>query len=110
MGDFEKQVKERAKELKVLFKKGVKIVEKSCKKGWKKVKNLKKHSKSALDARSLTRSVMFIVLFALISIEGASVFNQITYYYLKTAQVEGRQHGNIVAMEDHVMVNVGSYN
>uniref|UniRef100_A0A6N2M2D5 Uncharacterized protein n=1 Tax=Salix viminalis TaxID=40686 RepID=A0A6N2M2D5_SALVM len=68
MGDFEKQVKERAKELKVLFKKGVKIVEKSCKKGWKKIT-----------------------------------------YYLKTAQVEGRQHGNIVAMEDHVMVNVGSY-
>jgi hypothetical protein len=42
MGDFEKQVKERAKELKVLFTKGVKIVENSCKKGWKKVKNLKK--------------------------------------------------------------------
>ncbi|KAI9383809.1 hypothetical protein POPTR_013G133300v4 [Populus trichocarpa] len=42
MGDFEKQVKERAKELKVLFTKGVKIVENSCKKGWKKVTNLKK--------------------------------------------------------------------
>ncbi|KAL9342594.1 hypothetical protein Peur_065919 [Populus x canadensis] len=37
MGDFEKQVKERAKELKVLFTKGVKIVENSCKKGWKKI-------------------------------------------------------------------------
>ncbi|KAG5233407.1 hypothetical protein IMY05_013G0116600 [Salix suchowensis] len=35
MGDFEKQVKERAKELKVLFKKGVKIVEKiSCGCNW----------------------------------------------------------------------------
>ena len=42
MGDFERQLKKRGKELKVLFKKGVKIVEKSCKKGWKKVKNLKK--------------------------------------------------------------------
>ena len=42
MGDFERQLKKRGKELKVLFKKGVKIVENSCKKGWKKVKHLKK--------------------------------------------------------------------
>ncbi|KAF9672602.1 hypothetical protein SADUNF_Sadunf11G0059500 [Salix dunnii] len=42
MGDFERPLKERGKELKVLFKKGVKIVENSCKKGWKKVKHLKK--------------------------------------------------------------------
>lgn len=42
MGSFEKQVKERAKELKVLFKKGVKIVGESCKKGWDKVKHIRK--------------------------------------------------------------------
>jgi hypothetical protein len=42
MGDFENKVKVRAKELTVLFKKGVKIVGESCKKGWIKVKNMKK--------------------------------------------------------------------
>ncbi|KAJ6291416.1 hypothetical protein OIU76_023481 [Salix suchowensis] len=42
MGDFENRVKERAKELKFYFKKGVKIVGDSCKKGWYKVKNMKK--------------------------------------------------------------------
>ncbi|KAL4282154.1 hypothetical protein GQ457_03G006480 [Hibiscus cannabinus] len=36
MAGFEQQVKERAKELKVFFKKGVKIVGESCKKGWNK--------------------------------------------------------------------------
>lgn len=38
MGGFEQQVKDRARELKMLFKKGVKIV----KKGWKKVKHMKR--------------------------------------------------------------------
>ncbi|KAH1098580.1 hypothetical protein J1N35_015501 [Gossypium stocksii] len=33
MAGFEQQIKERAKELKVFFKKGVKIVGESCKKG-----------------------------------------------------------------------------
>ncbi|GLT86910.1 hypothetical protein SLE2022_050200 [Rubroshorea leprosula] len=42
MAGFEHQVKERAKELKVLFKKGVKIVGDSCKKGWHKVKNIRR--------------------------------------------------------------------
>ncbi|KAF9661763.1 hypothetical protein SADUNF_Sadunf19G0102300 [Salix dunnii] len=42
MGDFENRVKERAKELKFYLKKGVKIVGDSCKKGWYKVKNMKK--------------------------------------------------------------------
>ncbi|KAJ6859326.1 hypothetical protein NC652_041575 [Populus alba x Populus x berolinensis] len=42
MGDFENKVKVRAKELTVFFKKGVKIVGESCKKGWIKVKNMKK--------------------------------------------------------------------
>lgn len=41
MSGFEKQVKERAKELKSLFKKGVKVVGETCKKGWHKVKQLK---------------------------------------------------------------------
>ncbi|CAI0549756.1 unnamed protein product [Linum tenue] len=42
MGGFEKQVKERAKELQVLLKKGVKVVGESCKKGWSKVKHFKR--------------------------------------------------------------------
>lgn len=42
MGGFEKQVKERAQGLKVLFKKGVKVVGDYSKKGWYKVKNLRK--------------------------------------------------------------------
>ncbi|KAK7404984.1 hypothetical protein VNO78_06089 [Psophocarpus tetragonolobus] len=42
MAGFEQQMKDRAKELKVLFKKGVKIVGDSCKKGWNKVKNIKR--------------------------------------------------------------------
>ncbi|CAL9223776.1 unnamed protein product [Arabidopsis halleri] len=41
MGAFEDQVKMRALELKQLFKKGIKVVGKSCKKGWSKVKNLR---------------------------------------------------------------------
>lgn len=41
MGGFEKQVKERAKELKTFFKKGVKIVGESCKKGWHKVRHMR---------------------------------------------------------------------
>lgn len=42
MGAFEDQVKMRAIELKHLLKKGVKVVGKSCKKGWSKVKNLRR--------------------------------------------------------------------
>ena len=42
MGSFEHKVKERAKELKILFQKGVKIVGDSCKKGWYKVKDIRK--------------------------------------------------------------------
>ncbi|ESW04661.1 hypothetical protein PHAVU_011G114500, partial [Phaseolus vulgaris] len=42
MAGFEQQVKDRAKELKVLLKKGVKIVGDSCKKGWNKVKHIKR--------------------------------------------------------------------
>ncbi|KAL0733470.1 hypothetical protein Bca4012_009680 [Brassica carinata] len=42
MGAFEDQVKMRAKELKHLFKKSIKVVGKSCKKGWSKVKNLRR--------------------------------------------------------------------
>ncbi|KAF7805925.1 hypothetical protein G2W53_038086 [Senna tora] len=42
MGGFEEQVKARAKEMKSLFKKGVKIVGDSCKKGWNKIKHLKR--------------------------------------------------------------------
>ncbi|CAH8262895.1 unnamed protein product [Arabidopsis lyrata] len=42
MGAFEDQVKMRALELKHLFKKGIKVVGKSCKKGWSKVKNLRR--------------------------------------------------------------------
>ncbi|KAH7692007.1 hypothetical protein IHE45_01G037500 [Dioscorea alata] len=41
MGDFEKQLKDRAKELKKLFKKGMKVVGATCKKGWHKVRNLR---------------------------------------------------------------------
>ena len=51
MGDFGNKMKVKAKELTVLIKKGVvkigvdkgvKIVGQSCKKGWNKVKNMKK--------------------------------------------------------------------
>jgi len=42
MAGFEQQVKDRAKDLKVLLKKGVKIVGDSCKKGWNKVKHIKR--------------------------------------------------------------------
>ncbi|CAF1943325.1 hypothetical protein BRARA_G00018 [Brassica rapa] len=42
MGAFEDKVKLRAIELKHLLKKGIKVVSKSCKKGWSKVKNLKR--------------------------------------------------------------------
>lgn len=42
MGSFENQVKERAAELKNIFKKGAKIVGDSCKKGWYKVKHIRK--------------------------------------------------------------------
>ncbi|XAR55493.1 hypothetical protein NMG60_11035572 [Bertholletia excelsa] len=41
MGSLEQQVKQRAKELKTLFKRGVKIVGDSCKKGWNKVKHMR---------------------------------------------------------------------
>ncbi|KAK4763982.1 hypothetical protein SAY87_013420 [Trapa incisa] len=42
MAGFEQQVKDRAYELKVLLKKGVKIVGEYSKKGWNKVKNIKR--------------------------------------------------------------------
>ncbi|KAK4795443.1 hypothetical protein SAY86_013437 [Trapa natans] len=42
MAGFEQQVKDRAHELKVLLKKGVKIVGEYSKKGWNKVKNIKR--------------------------------------------------------------------
>ncbi|CDP19552.1 unnamed protein product [Coffea canephora] len=42
MGSFEHKVKERAKELKIIFQRGVKIVGDSCKKGWYKVKHIRK--------------------------------------------------------------------
>ena len=41
MGGFEQQVKDRAKDLKHLFKKGVKIVGDTCKKGWLKVRHMR---------------------------------------------------------------------
>lgn len=41
MAEFEKQLKERARELKTFFKKGVKIVGDSCKKGWYKVRHMR---------------------------------------------------------------------
>ena len=41
MGGFELQVKERAKGLKDFFKKGMKVVGDSCKKGWYKVKKIR---------------------------------------------------------------------
>ncbi|KAG6657951.1 hypothetical protein I3843_04G115200 [Carya illinoinensis] len=41
MAGFELQVKEKAKVLKIYFKKGVKIVGDSCKKGWNRVKHMK---------------------------------------------------------------------
>ncbi|KAK9048273.1 hypothetical protein SSX86_032764 [Deinandra increscens subsp. villosa] len=42
MGSFQNQVKERAEELKNIVKKGAKIVGDSCKKGWHKVKHIRK--------------------------------------------------------------------
>ncbi|KFK40446.1 hypothetical protein AALP_AA3G374200 [Arabis alpina] len=42
MGAFEDKVKMRALELKHLFKKSIKVVERSCKKGWFKVKNMRR--------------------------------------------------------------------
>ncbi|KAK4577542.1 hypothetical protein RGQ29_027888 [Quercus rubra] len=42
MAGFEHQMKERARELKIFFKKGVKIVGDSCKKGWNKVKHIRR--------------------------------------------------------------------
>jgi|UniRef100_A0A2N9HF73 hypothetical protein len=42
MAGFEQQVKERAKELKIFFQKGVKVVGESCKKGWNKVKHIRR--------------------------------------------------------------------
>ncbi|KAK4770188.1 hypothetical protein SAY87_030720 [Trapa incisa] len=42
MAGLEQQVKDRAYELKVLFKKGAKIVGEYGKKGWNKVKNIKR--------------------------------------------------------------------
>ncbi|KAH7664379.1 hypothetical protein IHE45_14G117600 [Dioscorea alata] len=41
MAGFEQQVKNRAKELKHLFKKGIKVVSNTCKKGWHKVRHLR---------------------------------------------------------------------
>jgi len=41
MAEFEKQLKERAKELKHLVMKGMKVVGDSCKKGWHKVKKIR---------------------------------------------------------------------
>ncbi|KAK7263655.1 hypothetical protein RJT34_31249 [Clitoria ternatea] len=49
MAGFEEQVKNRARELKVLLKKGVKIVGDSCKKGWNKVKHIKQKLVSATE-------------------------------------------------------------
>ncbi|RZS08882.1 hypothetical protein BHM03_00039920 [Ensete ventricosum] len=40
-GGFEEQVKERAKELKHLVKKGMKAVGETCKKTWHKVRHIK---------------------------------------------------------------------
>lgn len=40
--DFEHKVKERARELTILVKKGVKVVGDSCKKGWYKVKHIRR--------------------------------------------------------------------
>lgn len=42
MGSFEGQVKLRAKEFTFFFKRGFKVVGDSCKKGWRKVKHIKK--------------------------------------------------------------------
>ncbi|KAJ8556155.1 hypothetical protein K7X08_022913 [Anisodus acutangulus] len=42
MGSLKRQVKERAHDLKNLLKKGVKIVGDSCKKGWYKVKHIRR--------------------------------------------------------------------
>lgn len=41
MGGFENRVKIRAIEVKLFFKKGVKVVSSSCKKGWWKIKHIK---------------------------------------------------------------------
>ncbi|KAK9085230.1 hypothetical protein Sjap_025641 [Stephania japonica] len=50
MADFEKQLKERAKDLKSFFKKGVKILGDSCKKGCH-YKNVKDHKLQLHDRR-----------------------------------------------------------
>ncbi|KAL3631560.1 hypothetical protein CASFOL_024544 [Castilleja foliolosa] len=42
MGGFERQVKVRAMELKHIFKKGFRVVGNSCKKGWHKIKHIRK--------------------------------------------------------------------
>nr|ABK20901.1 unknown [Picea sitchensis] len=42
MGDFEKQVKERAQGLKRILNKGFKVVKHACKNGWEKVKHIRK--------------------------------------------------------------------
>ncbi|KAM6567313.1 hypothetical protein CsatA_026441 [Cannabis sativa] len=42
MSGFEHQVKQRARELKHLLKKGVRVVSNSCKKGWFKVKHIRR--------------------------------------------------------------------
>lgn len=42
MAEFEKQLKSRAKELKHMWMKGVKVVGDSCKKGWQKVKSIRR--------------------------------------------------------------------
>ncbi|PIA27438.1 hypothetical protein AQUCO_07800054v1 [Aquilegia coerulea] len=41
MANFQLQVKEKTKDLKVFFKKSVKIVSESCKKGWYNFKHIK---------------------------------------------------------------------
>lgn len=42
MAGFEQKVKEGAKQMKIFFKKGVKIVGDYGKKGWNKIKNIKR--------------------------------------------------------------------
>ncbi|KAJ4830872.1 hypothetical protein Tsubulata_033971 [Turnera subulata] len=61
MAGFEQQVKERAKELKVFFKKGVKIVGDSCKKGWNKLIDF--DSKSMFVEIEWNRDPQFVLLF-----------------------------------------------
>nr|GMC72814.1 hypothetical protein BC332_19273 [Ipomoea batatas] len=73
MGSFEKQVKERAKELKTLFKKGVKVVGESCKKGWNKVKHLRK----CCERRLSNRDFRFFVPLSVISLSCIEAFMDI---------------------------------